>query len=91
MDGGRWICARALHILRRQTDGRLPCFWLIYRTERGPGPRRGSPAGVVDAPDASGYSSYDLYVERFMFKVNSGIRRYRARFFNVLDGNASSN
>ena len=27
---------------------------VLYRTERGPGPRRGSLAGVVDAPDARG-------------------------------------
>jgi hypothetical protein len=44
------------------------------------GPQRGSPAGVVDAPDARVYFGNERKKCRPIPKLTLGIRRYRARF-----------
>ena len=48
------------------------------------GPRRGSPAGVVDAPDAKVNFAVSRYLRGNLLRtqVESSIRRYRARFCN---------
>jgi hypothetical protein len=72
--GGAWYLTSL--VPRNRLDRPLCAPAPITEPGADRGPRRGSPAGVVDAPDAR----VNFDIEHFQIHVDFGIRRYRARF-----------